>query len=45
MWREAARYEPKLPVDDRERLLADWTRALERSRGWAKGVTGDGGAG
>jgi glycerol kinase len=36
MWREAARYEPSLAAGDRERLLADWARALERSRGWAK---------
>jgi glycerol kinase len=35
MWREAAHYEPRMPADDREALLADWRRALERSRGWA----------
>jgi glycerol kinase len=34
-WREAARYEPRMPDAERERLLADWARALERSRGWA----------
>ncbi len=35
MWREAARYEPRMGADERESLLADWHRALERSRGWA----------
>ena len=35
MWREAARYEPRMGGDEREALLADWRRALERSRGWA----------
>ncbi len=35
MWREAARYEPRMGGDEREALLADWRRALDRSRGWA----------
>jgi glycerol kinase len=35
MWREAARYEPQMGDDERESLLADWRRALERSRGWS----------
>jgi glycerol kinase len=35
MWREAARYEPAMSDDQREALLADWARALDRSRGWA----------
>jgi glycerol kinase len=35
MWREAARYEPRMGGDEREALLADWRRAVERSRGWA----------
>jgi glycerol kinase len=35
MWRQAASYEPRMGVDQRESLLADWARALERSRGWA----------
>jgi glycerol kinase len=35
MWREAARYEPRMGNDEREELLADWRRAVERSRGWA----------
>ncbi|HEX5763273.1 MAG TPA: glycerol kinase GlpK [Solirubrobacterales bacterium] len=35
MWREAARYEPRMSGNERESLLAKWRRALERSRGWA----------
>jgi glycerol kinase len=35
MWREAARYEPRMGEDERASLLAGWHRALERSRGWA----------
>jgi glycerol kinase len=35
MWREAARYEPRMSGDERETLLAEWSRAVERSRGWA----------
>jgi glycerol kinase len=35
MWREAARYEPRMPADRRDELLAGWRRALDRSRGWA----------
>jgi glycerol kinase len=35
MWREAARYEPRMPVAQRDELLAGWRRALDRSRGWA----------
>jgi glycerol kinase len=37
MWRQAARYEPSMSEDRREQLLAEWRRALERSRGWATG--------
>jgi glycerol kinase len=33
MWREAARYEPRMGAEEREALLAGWHRALERSRG------------
>jgi glycerol kinase len=35
MWREAARYEPAMGGDEREALLADWHRALDRAKGWA----------
>ena len=34
MWREAARYEPRMSADERKTLLCDWHRALERSRAW-----------
>ncbi|MDQ3759060.1 MAG: glycerol kinase GlpK [Actinomycetota bacterium] len=34
-WREAARYEPGMSDDEREALMDEWHRALERSRGWA----------
>ena len=33
MWREAARYEPRMGADERESLLADWRRAARASRG------------
>ena len=33
--RVAARYEPKMSVDQREGLYAQWQRAVDRSRGWA----------
>ena len=35
MWREAASFEPRMEAAERESLLAEWHRALERSRGWA----------
>jgi glycerol kinase len=35
MWREAARYEPAMGEDEREALLSDWHRALDRAKGWA----------
>jgi glycerol kinase len=34
-WREAARYEPAMGADEREELLAAWSRALGRARDWA----------
>ena len=37
MWREGDRYEPRMEAARRQELLADWRRALERSRGWASG--------
>jgi glycerol kinase len=36
MWREAARYEPKMGEAEREHLLGRWHRALERSRAWTQ---------
>jgi len=35
MWREDARYEPRMGAEEREALIADWRRAVERSGGWA----------
>jgi glycerol kinase len=34
-WRLDRRFEPRMAPADRERLLARWRRAVERSRGWA----------
>ncbi|HEX6665298.1 MAG TPA: glycerol kinase GlpK [Solirubrobacterales bacterium] len=36
MWREAARYEPRMAAPERERLLAEWGDAVGRSRNWAR---------
>ncbi len=33
LWREAARYEPRMSEDERESLLAEWRAALARARG------------
>ena len=40
MWREAARYEPRMGADQREGLLADWRGAVERSKGWVRNRDG-----
>src|SRR5205085_11262580 len=34
-WRERRRFEPRMSEDERESLVHDWGRALERARGWA----------
>ena len=36
MWREGARYEPRMPEGERETLLEGWRRALDRARGWER---------
>jgi glycerol kinase len=36
MWREAARFEPRMGDDERERLLGRWREAVARARGWAQ---------
>ncbi|TMK75706.1 MAG: glycerol kinase GlpK [Actinobacteria bacterium] len=36
MWRQAARYEPRMGEDERQTLLASWHRAVERAKGWAE---------
>jgi glycerol kinase len=43
MWREAARYEPRVSESERERLLAGWARALDSARGWASNEPGQDG--
>ncbi len=35
MWRQKARYEPRIGPEERHGLLADWRRAVERAKGWA----------
>jgi glycerol kinase len=34
MWKEAERWEPKMSDDQRQSLLADWRRALQRAGHW-----------
>jgi glycerol kinase len=36
MWREAARYEPRMQQAERDELLGRWHEAVSRSRGWSK---------
>jgi glycerol kinase len=36
LWREAARYEPRMSEDERDSLLERWRNAVERSRDWAR---------
>jgi glycerol kinase len=35
MWREAARYEPRMDDSERERLLGRWREAVTRAARWA----------
>jgi glycerol kinase len=35
-WRERRRFEPRMGAEEREQLLAEWRRALDRARGWAE---------
>jgi glycerol kinase len=35
IWREAARYEPRMGDEERQSLLHEWRRAVERAKGWA----------
>jgi glycerol kinase len=35
-WRARRTFEPTKGADERESLMADWRRALERARGWEK---------
>ena len=34
-WQLQRTYEPAMSADERESLLAQWHRAVERCRGWA----------
>jgi glycerol kinase len=36
-WREDRRFEPRMAASERDELVAEWRRALARSRGWARG--------
>jgi glycerol kinase len=36
LWQLDRRFEPSMPADRREALYADWRRAVERARGWAR---------
>ena len=36
MWREGARYEPRMEAGEREELLGRWREALARSRSWSR---------
>jgi glycerol kinase len=36
LWREAARYEPRMSEDERSSLLERWRNAVKRSRDWAR---------
>jgi glycerol kinase len=40
MWREAARYEPDMSEDEREKLLSEWGDALDRARSNERERTG-----
>jgi glycerol kinase len=37
VWRERTRFEPRMEAAQREELLAQWRRAVERARGWEPG--------
>lgn len=35
-WKLSKRYEPKMSAETREKLLRNWRRAVERSKGWVE---------
>ncbi|MBM3154158.1 MAG: glycerol kinase GlpK [Chloroflexi bacterium] len=35
-WHASETYEPKMPADQKEKLYADWKRAVERARSWVE---------
>jgi glycerol kinase len=36
LWREAARFEPRMGEDERRSLMESWRRAVERAKGWER---------
>ena len=36
LWLEDVAFEPKMAAEDSEKLIKNWHRAVERSRGWAR---------
>jgi len=40
MWREAARFEPRIGEEERDAALARWHDAVGRAKGWAHGEAG-----
>ncbi len=36
LWRRGASFQPDMAADRRDRLMADWHRAVDRSRDWAR---------
>ena len=37
-WRLNARYEPRISLEESDRLYSDWQRAMERARDWEKPI-------
>ena len=37
LWKCDTTFAPRMEAEERERLMSGWRRAVERSRGWAKG--------
>ena len=37
LWRARVTYDPAMGADERDALLHDWSRAVERAKGWAAG--------
>ncbi len=36
VWQEDARFEPRMQAGERERLIGQWHRAVQRAKGWEK---------
>jgi glycerol kinase len=37
IWRNGGTFEPRMPVAQRDDLVAGWRRAVDRAKGWANG--------